>query len=88
MSLGFAPGHAADGQSVVLAVLRHGGLAEFNADDRWRIRDTRTGLPAHAEHTLMRERYHDALWLGTMSAVTLPADPEGRHVTASAGFER
>jgi diguanylate cyclase (GGDEF)-like protein len=55
--------------------LRPGGLAEFDADDRWRIRDTRTGLPAHAVHTLMRERYRDALWLGTMGAGALRAEP-------------
>lgn len=75
MSFGIAPGYTADGASLVIAALRPGGLLEFDADDRWRIRDTRAGLPANAVHTLLRERYRDALWLGTLGAGVLRAEP-------------
>ncbi|MEO6687542.1 MAG: diguanylate cyclase [Dokdonella sp.] len=58
----------AQGQPVLLAALRPGGLAEIRPDGRWRLIDTRHGLPSNAVHSLMRERYRGALWIGTMTA--------------------
>ncbi|MEO7431793.1 MAG: diguanylate cyclase, partial [Dokdonella sp.] len=56
------------GEQVLLAALRPGGLAEIHADGRWRLIDTRHGLPSNAVHSLLRERYRNVLWIGTMTA--------------------
>ncbi|MEO5626270.1 MAG: diguanylate cyclase [Dokdonella sp.] len=58
----------AQGRPVLLAALRPGGLAEIREDGHWRLIDTRHGLPSNAVHSLMRERYRGALWIGTMTA--------------------
>jgi diguanylate cyclase (GGDEF)-like protein len=68
MVFALLPDIDAKGESVLLAALRPGGLAEIHADGRWRLIDTRHGLPSNAVHSLLRERYRGALWIGTMSA--------------------
>ncbi|MGQ0799341.1 MAG: ligand-binding sensor domain-containing diguanylate cyclase [Pseudomarimonas sp.] len=57
-----------DGQPLLLATLRPGGLAEIAADGSWQLIDGQRGLPANATHSLLHERYRDTQWVGTMTA--------------------
>jgi len=64
------------GQPLLYAALRPGGLLEIREDDSWRLIDSAHGLPSNAVHSLLRERFRDALWVGTPSAGIARAEPE------------
>jgi diguanylate cyclase (GGDEF)-like protein len=68
MIFALLPDVDADGEPVLYAALRPGGLAEIRADGRWRLLDSRDGLAASAVHSLMRDRRRGNLWVGSMNA--------------------
>jgi diguanylate cyclase (GGDEF)-like protein len=67
---------AADGQPMLLASLRTGGVVEIREDGRWRLIDGRHGLPSNAAHALMLERFRGHLWIGTMTAGVARMEPQ------------
>ena len=68
MVFALQPYPRADGTQVLLAALRPGGLAEIEADGRWRVIGSQHGLPSNSVHSLLRERGRETLWIGTMTA--------------------
>ena len=68
MVFALLPMRNAGGEDVLLATLRPGGVAELRRDGRWRLIDSRHGLPSNAAHSLLRERHLGTLWIGTMKA--------------------
>jgi diguanylate cyclase (GGDEF)-like protein len=76
MVFALLPGRDAQGDEVLFAALRPGGVAEIRRDGRWRLIDSGRGLPSNAAHSLLRERYRGALWIGTMKAGVTRVEPQ------------
>lgn len=68
MVFGLQEASSADGQPMLLASLRTGGVAEINAGGHWRLIDAHHGLPSNAAHALLLERYRRHVWIGTMTS--------------------
>lgn len=74
MTFGFGTWQSTDGEPLAIATLRPGGMLEFQRSGRWRIHGPHYGLPAQSVQVLLRERYRDALWLGTVGGGVLRAE--------------
>ena len=66
MVFAFSEERDASGDPRLLVALRPGGIASIGVDGRWRLVDSRQGLPANAVHSLLRERHRGTLWIGTI----------------------
>ncbi len=76
MVFGLQEASSADGQPMLLASLRTGGVAEINAGGQWRLIDAHHGLPSNAAHALLLERYRRHVWIGTMTSGAARMEPD------------
>lgn len=76
MVFGLQPRPTLDGRTELFASLRPGGLARISEDGSWSLIDGGHGLPSHAAHALLLEKYRGLLWIGTMTAGIARLEPE------------
>jgi diguanylate cyclase (GGDEF)-like protein len=80
MVFAFESAIARNGEPLLLAAARPGGLVEVRADGNWQLTGTREGLPDGSVQSLLRERGRDTLWLGTLNGGVARVEP-GRWIT-------